>query len=62
MHPKFRHMQMIVSGHDGVKDHAQRMLRMAEGMLEAVSGLSMRGVDDEPIQIRCAWGTLTRYQ
>lgn len=41
---------MIVSGHDGVPDHASRMLRMARSMIDAVS--SMRGHDGRPLQIR----------
>ncbi|KXZ45709.1 hypothetical protein GPECTOR_51g695 [Gonium pectorale] len=41
---------MIVSGHDGVADHAPRMLRMAAQMLTAVS--DMRGFDGRELQIR----------
>lgn len=41
---------MIVSGHDGVEDHAVRMLRMAAHMLDAVSG--MRGYDGKELQVR----------
>ncbi|GLC61564.1 hypothetical protein PLESTB_001770200 [Pleodorina starrii] len=41
---------MIVSGHDGVEDHAARMLRMAACMLEAVT--DMRGFDGRELQIR----------
>ncbi len=40
---------MIVSGHDGVPDHAGRMLRMASSMLEAVA--DMRGYDGRELQV-----------
>ncbi|KAF5825625.1 nucleotide cyclase, partial [Dunaliella salina] len=41
---------MIVSGHDGVQDHALRMAAMARGMIDAVS--RMRAFDGRPLQIR----------
>ena len=43
---------MIVSGHDGVADHAPRMLRMARAMLAAVRALGIAGADGQPLQIR----------
>mgnify|MGYP001807559501 CR=1 FL=1 len=45
---------MIVSGHDGVGDHAARMLRMAAAMLGAVE--DMRGYDGRELQVRSGLG------
>jgi hypothetical protein len=47
---------MIVSGHDGVADHAARMLRMATHMLLAVS--DMRGFDGKELQVGCGFKRL----
>ena len=41
---------MIVSGHDGVGDHAQRLMRMAQDMLSVVE--KMQGMNGEAIEIR----------
>ncbi|KAJ9534135.1 hypothetical protein QJQ45_002135 [Haematococcus lacustris] len=41
---------MIASGHDGVHDHALRMLAMARSMLQAVK--KVVGHDGQPIEIR----------
>ena len=48
--PQIGDAYMIVSGHDGVEDHAPRMMAMAQGMLEAVA--AMRGFDGRELQVR----------
>lgn len=40
---------MIISGHDGSDDHADRLVKVARDMLSSIKGLRLRG---EPIRIR----------